>query len=157
CSAIYKAEESFMFFTLCRLWRCSIGEEGCAALISALRSNPSHLTELNLSFNKPGDSGVKLLSALLEDPHCKLEKLHSCTGCAGSLWSSWNTCSLRPSRKPRRSIVLEGPRMAWWWSTPRWLMAAHIVTFPHRWPGTFTIARWPIMFLPLLLLLVWSG
>uniref|UniRef100_A0A9J7Y7Z7 Uncharacterized protein n=1 Tax=Cyprinus carpio carpio TaxID=630221 RepID=A0A9J7Y7Z7_CYPCA len=54
---------------------CSIGEEGCAALISALRSNPSHLTELNLSYNTPGDSGVKLLSDLLEDPHCKLEKL----------------------------------------------------------------------------------
>uniref|UniRef100_A0A672KQ10 NACHT LRR and PYD domain-containing protein n=1 Tax=Sinocyclocheilus grahami TaxID=75366 RepID=A0A672KQ10_SINGR len=58
-----------------QLWDCSIGEEGCAALISALRSNPSHLTELNLSRNKPGDSGVKLLSALLEDPHCKLQKL----------------------------------------------------------------------------------
>ncbi|XP_042592306.1 NLR family CARD domain-containing protein 3-like [Cyprinus carpio] len=58
-----------------QLWGCSIGEGGCAALISALRSNPSHLTELNLSCNKPGDSGVKLLSALLEDPHCKLEKL----------------------------------------------------------------------------------
>ncbi|KAL0159484.1 hypothetical protein M9458_043209, partial [Cirrhinus mrigala] len=54
---------------------CSIGEEGCAALISALRSNPSHLRELNLSWNKPGDSGVNLISALLEDPHCKLEKL----------------------------------------------------------------------------------
>uniref|UniRef100_A0A8C1MPL9 Uncharacterized protein n=1 Tax=Cyprinus carpio TaxID=7962 RepID=A0A8C1MPL9_CYPCA len=58
-----------------RLWDCSIGEEGCAALISALISNPSHLTELNLSYNTPGDSGVKLLSALLEDPHCKLKKL----------------------------------------------------------------------------------
>ncbi|XP_016132006.1 NACHT, LRR and PYD domains-containing protein 12-like isoform X4 [Sinocyclocheilus grahami] len=59
-----------------QLWRCSIGEEGCAALISALRSNPSHLTELNLSYNKLGDLGVKLLSALLEDPHCKPEKLY---------------------------------------------------------------------------------
>ncbi|XP_026120669.1 NLR family CARD domain-containing protein 3-like isoform X2 [Carassius auratus] len=57
------------------LSNCSIGEEGCAALISALRSNPSHLTELDLSGNKPGDSEVKLLSALLEDPHCKLKKL----------------------------------------------------------------------------------
>ncbi|XP_073699882.1 NACHT, LRR and PYD domains-containing protein 3-like [Garra rufa] len=57
------------------LINCSIGEEGCAALISALRSNPSHLRELNLNYNKPGDSGVKLLSALLEDPHCKLETL----------------------------------------------------------------------------------
>ncbi|XP_050960118.1 ribonuclease inhibitor-like [Labeo rohita] len=64
-----------MFFTLCRLIDCSIGEERCAALISALRSNPSHLRELDLSSNKPGDSGVKLISALLEDPHCKLEKL----------------------------------------------------------------------------------
>ncbi|KAL0151711.1 hypothetical protein M9458_053010, partial [Cirrhinus mrigala] len=58
-----------------RLWDCIIGEEGCAALISALRSNPSHLRELDLSWNKPGDSGVNLISALLEDPHCKLEKL----------------------------------------------------------------------------------
>ncbi|XP_058616026.1 NLR family CARD domain-containing protein 3-like isoform X5 [Onychostoma macrolepis] len=54
---------------------CDITEKGFAALSSALRSNPSHLTELNLSDNKPGDSGVKLLSALLEDPHCKLQKL----------------------------------------------------------------------------------
>ncbi|XP_076836000.1 NACHT, LRR and PYD domains-containing protein 3-like [Brachyhypopomus gauderio] len=56
---------------------CNITEEGCAALCSALRSNPSsHLRELNLDFNKPGDSGVKKLSALLEDPHCTLEILH---------------------------------------------------------------------------------
>ncbi|XP_076846692.1 NACHT, LRR and PYD domains-containing protein 3-like isoform X6 [Brachyhypopomus gauderio] len=59
------------------LSRCSIREEGCAALCSALRSNPSsHLRELKLNYNKPGDSGVKQLSALLEDPHCTLEKLH---------------------------------------------------------------------------------
>ncbi|KAL1250697.1 hypothetical protein QQF64_018493, partial [Cirrhinus molitorella] len=58
-----------------RLQNCSIGEEGCAALISALRSNPSHLRELDLSWNKPGDSGVKLRSALLNDPHCKLKTL----------------------------------------------------------------------------------
>ncbi|KAK1803308.1 hypothetical protein P4O66_004091 [Electrophorus voltai] len=59
------------------LYNCSITEEGCAALASALRSNPSsHLRELNLNCNKPGDSGVKQLSALLEDPLCKLEILH---------------------------------------------------------------------------------
>ncbi|XP_076842997.1 NACHT, LRR and PYD domains-containing protein 3-like isoform X4 [Brachyhypopomus gauderio] len=58
------------------LYNCSIREEGCAALCSALRSNPSsHLRELNLTHNIPGDSGVKQLSALLEDPHCTLEKL----------------------------------------------------------------------------------
>ncbi|XDV33347.1 hypothetical protein PO909_003780 [Leuciscus waleckii] len=60
---------------LYRLWRCGVTDEGCAALASALRSNPSHLRELNLSGNNLGDSGVKLFSAVLENPHCKLEKL----------------------------------------------------------------------------------
>ncbi|XP_048853437.1 NLR family CARD domain-containing protein 3-like [Brienomyrus brachyistius] len=59
-----------------RLSGCRVTEEGCSSLASALRSNPSHLRELDLSYNHPGDSGVKLLSAVLEDPSCKLEKLH---------------------------------------------------------------------------------
>uniref|UniRef100_A0A6Q2X7K4 B30.2/SPRY domain-containing protein n=1 Tax=Esox lucius TaxID=8010 RepID=A0A6Q2X7K4_ESOLU len=54
---------------------CGITEEGCASLVSALKSNPSHLKELDLSYNHPGHSGVRLLSAGLEDPHCRLEKL----------------------------------------------------------------------------------
>ncbi|XP_029601921.1 stonustoxin subunit beta-like [Salmo trutta] len=62
--------------TLCRLSGCLVTEEGCASLVSALRSNPSHLRELDLSYNHPGDSGVRLLSAGLEDPHCRLEKLN---------------------------------------------------------------------------------
>ncbi|XP_071245757.1 NACHT, LRR and PYD domains-containing protein 12-like [Salvelinus alpinus] len=59
---------------------CGVTEEGCASLVSALRSNPSHLRELDLSYNQPGDSGVRLLSAALEDPHCKLETLRL-SGC----------------------------------------------------------------------------
>uniref|UniRef100_A0AAQ4Q690 SPRY-associated domain-containing protein n=1 Tax=Gasterosteus aculeatus aculeatus TaxID=481459 RepID=A0AAQ4Q690_GASAC len=54
---------------------CLITEEGCASLASALSSNPSHLRELDLSYNHPGDSGVKLLSAGLDDPHWRLETL----------------------------------------------------------------------------------
>uniref|UniRef100_A0A3B3QLT5 NACHT domain-containing protein n=1 Tax=Paramormyrops kingsleyae TaxID=1676925 RepID=A0A3B3QLT5_9TELE len=54
---------------------CRVTEEGCSSLASALRSNPTHLRELDLSYNHPGDSGVKLLSTVLEDPSCKLEKL----------------------------------------------------------------------------------
>ncbi|KAK7155953.1 hypothetical protein R3I94_006122 [Phoxinus phoxinus] len=57
------------------LIECGVTEEVCAALASALRSNPSHLRILDLSYNKLGDSGVKLLSAVLENPHCKLEYL----------------------------------------------------------------------------------
>ncbi|XP_051548116.1 NLR family CARD domain-containing protein 3-like [Myxocyprinus asiaticus] len=54
---------------------CGVSDEGCAALASALRSNPSHLRQLDLSGNKLGDSGVKLLSSGLENPQCKLEIL----------------------------------------------------------------------------------
>ncbi|KAM9345491.1 NLR family CARD domain-containing protein 3-like [Symphorus nematophorus] len=57
-----------------RLSGCLITEEGCASLGSALSSNPSHLRELDLSYNHPGDSGVKLFAGL-EDPHWRLETL----------------------------------------------------------------------------------
>ncbi|XP_062407797.1 NACHT, LRR and PYD domains-containing protein 12-like isoform X1 [Sardina pilchardus] len=55
-----------------RLSDCLISEKSCGFLASALTSNPSHLKELDLSYNHPGESGLKLLSARLEDPVCKL-------------------------------------------------------------------------------------
>ncbi|XP_040893375.1 NACHT, LRR and PYD domains-containing protein 3-like [Toxotes jaculatrix] len=58
-----------------RLSGCLITEVGCASLASALSSNPSHLRELDLSYNHPGDSGAKLLSAGLKDPHWSLDTL----------------------------------------------------------------------------------
>ncbi|KAJ7990041.1 hypothetical protein DPEC_G00310740, partial [Dallia pectoralis] len=58
-----------------RLSGCLVTDEGCASLVSALKTNPSHLKELDLSYNHLGDSGVRLLSAGLEDPHWRLEKL----------------------------------------------------------------------------------
>ncbi|XP_030264916.1 NLR family CARD domain-containing protein 3-like [Sparus aurata] len=58
-----------------RLSGCLITEEGCTSLASALNSNPSHLRELDLSYNHPGDSGVKQLSAQLEDPGWRLDTL----------------------------------------------------------------------------------
>uniref|UniRef100_A0A3B3I4L3 B30.2/SPRY domain-containing protein n=1 Tax=Oryzias latipes TaxID=8090 RepID=A0A3B3I4L3_ORYLA len=54
---------------------CLITEEGCASLASALNSNPSYLRELDLSYNHPGEAGLMLLSAALEDPHKRLETL----------------------------------------------------------------------------------
>ncbi|XP_034151536.1 NLR family CARD domain-containing protein 3-like [Esox lucius] len=59
-----------------RLSGCLVTKEGCASLNSALKANPSHLKELDLSYNHPGDSGVRLLSAGLEDHHWRLEKLN---------------------------------------------------------------------------------
>ncbi|CAI5682344.1 unnamed protein product [Oreochromis niloticus] len=54
---------------------CLITEEGCTSLASALSSNPSHLRELDLSYNHPGDSGMKLLSAGLKEPGWRLDTL----------------------------------------------------------------------------------
>ncbi|KAM9376545.1 protein NLRC3-like [Pholidichthys leucotaenia] len=58
-----------------RLSGCLVTEEGCSSLAAALRSNPSSLRELDLRYNHPGESGVEILSALLEDPNCTLETL----------------------------------------------------------------------------------
>ncbi|KAJ8250046.1 hypothetical protein COCON_G00232620 [Conger conger] len=49
--------------SLCRLSGCRVTQRGCDSLASALCSNPSHLKELDLRYNHPGDSGVRALSA----------------------------------------------------------------------------------------------
>ncbi|XP_059894840.1 NACHT, LRR and PYD domains-containing protein 12-like isoform X6 [Gadus macrocephalus] len=64
---------------------CLVTQEGCASLASALSSNPSHLRELDLSYNHPGDSGAALLSAGLEDPRWRLDTLSVEHGGVGRL------------------------------------------------------------------------
>ncbi|XP_025760752.1 NACHT, LRR and PYD domains-containing protein 12 [Oreochromis niloticus] len=66
--------------TLCKLEiltlsGCLITDQGCDSLASALESNPSHLRELDLSYNHPGDTGMKLLLAGLKDPGWRLDTL----------------------------------------------------------------------------------
>uniref|UniRef100_A0A8C1NW07 B30.2/SPRY domain-containing protein n=1 Tax=Cyprinus carpio TaxID=7962 RepID=A0A8C1NW07_CYPCA len=59
-----------------RLSGCKVTEEGCRYVSSALSSNPSHLRELDLSYNHPGESGVKLLCDILNNPNCALDNLN---------------------------------------------------------------------------------
>ncbi|KAM3587401.1 uncharacterized protein V6R79_004535 [Siganus canaliculatus] len=58
-----------------RLSFCGVTKEDCTHLASALSSNPSHLKQLDLSYNYLQEFGVKLLTPHLNDEHCKLEKL----------------------------------------------------------------------------------
>ncbi|XP_078786361.1 ribonuclease inhibitor-like [Oryzias latipes] len=58
-----------------RLRTCSLSKTSCDALVSALKSNPSHLTELDLMFNSLQSSDVQQLQDLVESPNSKLQTL----------------------------------------------------------------------------------
>uniref|UniRef100_A0A673A851 NACHT domain-containing protein n=1 Tax=Sphaeramia orbicularis TaxID=375764 RepID=A0A673A851_9TELE len=86
----------------CRLSGCLITEEGCSSLVSALKSNPSHLRLLDLSYNHPGASGQEL-SALVEDPHWRLDTLDCVFFCP----SDFCELTLDPNTANRRLELSE--------------------------------------------------
>uniref|UniRef100_A0A8C6WYI0 NACHT, LRR and PYD domains-containing protein 12 n=1 Tax=Neogobius melanostomus TaxID=47308 RepID=A0A8C6WYI0_9GOBI len=58
-----------------KLYDCGLSEISCSSLASALKSNLSHLTELNLGKNRLRESDVKELLVLKQSPDCRLETL----------------------------------------------------------------------------------
>ncbi|XP_034062775.1 NACHT, LRR and PYD domains-containing protein 14-like isoform X3 [Gymnodraco acuticeps] len=57
-----------------KLTGCGLSEIECEVVASALKSDPSHLRDLDLSDNKLQDAGVELSSGL-KSPNCRLETL----------------------------------------------------------------------------------
>ncbi|KAM9834904.1 uncharacterized protein ACBT44_014800 isoform 1-T1 [Syngnathus typhle] len=55
------------------LVRCKIGTRGCVSLAKALRSNPSHLQQLNLGGNRIGEEGKQALEEVQMDSPCSLK------------------------------------------------------------------------------------
>lgn len=72
----YCCRRQFDELSGCLFWSlslCGLTEESCTFLASAL--NLASLRELDLSYNHPGKSGLELLSALVDDPNCSLQKV----------------------------------------------------------------------------------
>ncbi|XP_028252917.1 NLR family CARD domain-containing protein 3-like isoform X2 [Parambassis ranga] len=71
-----------------RLSHCELSETHCEVITSAMKSNPSHLKKLDLSFSYMQDSGLKQLCAGLQNPYCTLQTLRLC-GC----WLREDSCA----------------------------------------------------------------
>ncbi|XP_074483836.1 protein NLRC3-like isoform X3 [Sebastes fasciatus] len=96
-------------FRKAELSGCGLSGTHCEVVASALKSNPSHLRELDMSNNNNLQvSGVKLLSAGLESPNCKLESLRFIYGGLSETSCAILASALKSNPSHLRELELSG-------------------------------------------------
>ncbi|XP_054879219.1 NACHT, LRR and PYD domains-containing protein 12-like isoform X3 [Poeciliopsis prolifica] len=96
-----------------RLWSCSLSETSWTSLFSALKSNPTHLTELDLIRTNLEGSGLKELCGFLETEDCRLEImiLMNCSFSETSWTSLFSALKSNPTHLTKLNLIntnLEG-------------------------------------------------